>query len=457
MRPKTTHTLLRAILALVAMLAVFALPGCKGKEQAGTGKKGLASGRGLEESLNSDKAPDYPVLWDTRPYKNIHKSAQQAWFLTETAYFVVQDKWRSATGEQRKAVEQEIDRNVFGVNDEVKQLFEDAIKAEPDNALNYASYAMWLKPRKYIKEGGFVNAYPDALKNIDKAIELWPDESRFYLQKAWIIYAPNYCGDWLRAGVDDKLAVNAALPDIEQLFATAEKYDPNNAYINYHHALTLYRFTDPAQFDSIKDALLRELRAGNQKSRNFFFFPPPLLPYSQSARVAVLWGTETEAIFYDHWHQFGEYPVSAVRSLVDTMTTSLQWPEQKQEIAEVMYFAYAVGRTEPFDSSYFHMQQRVMDIIMEQQKDNAEERRKLAEEARYLFAQYRDTAQELYDRKLITDVKRLDVSGVEDVERSGSRKNNIKDIVQRRHAGYLKHFAETFDVQFPLPESPEEW
>ncbi len=460
-RKDTNALLLRPLLllAVAAALLLAAVAGCNGKgggTKSGNGK-GLASTRGLEESLQGGKEPEYPILWDARPYKNIHKSAQQAWFLTETAYFVVQEKWRGSSGEQRAAVEREIDNNLFGVNKDIDKLFQDAIKAEPENALNYATYAMWLKPRKYIREGGFVNAYPDALKNIDKAIELWPDESRFYLMKAWIIYAPNYCGDWLRAGVDEKLAVNAALPDIEQLFATAEKYDPDNAYINYSHALTLYRFSDPAEFDSIKDTLLREIRAGNRKSRSYFFFPPPLLPNSKDARVALLFGTETEAIFYDHWHQFGEYPASAVRSIIDRLCQSLTWPQDKQDIGEVMYFAYAVGRTEPYDRSYFHMQQRVMDIIMGQQNDNAAERRKLAEEARYLVEQYKTTAQAFYDRKLIKDAKNIDVSGIEELEQGGSRKINLKEIIQRREAGFLKHFGETFGLDMPLPENPEEW
>lgn len=434
-----------------AVLALL-LFGCK---NGGGGKTG---GQGPGKSGGQQASSQYPVDWDKRPYTKCHDSVQKAWFLTENAYFVVREKWVHSKGDVRKSVEGEIDHNLFGVNDEVKRLFEDGIKAEPENALNYASYAVWLKPRKYVSnEGTYNNAFPDAVKQIDKAIELWPDESRFYLIKAWIVYAPNYVGDWLRSTPDSDLQVNAAMSDLEGLFASAEKYDPDNANINYLHALTVYRYSDPTKFDDYKDTLLREIRAGNRKSRNYFFFPPPVKPANLEAQVALLQPTQVEAVYYDIWNQFGFFSPTSVRQMIDRLGQSLKWPDDKQDFAEVMYFAYSIGRALPYDRSYFHMQQRLLDQAMTSCADNPAERRKLAEVARYLGEQYHDAATDFYGKKLLKDSAHLDVSGIESVEQGGARQNNLKEELQPREAAYLKKVAEELKVEMPLPSDPAKW
>ena len=74
----------------------------------------------------------------------------------------------------------EIERNIFGVNDKIDQLFKDAIAAQPDNPLNIATYAYYLKARKrFHKDGSTNDTEQEAMELMDQAIALWPDESSF--------------------------------------------------------------------------------------------------------------------------------------------------------------------------------------------------------------------------------------------------------------------------------------
>ena len=86
----------------------------------------------------------YPHYLD-RPYTDIHEDAQQAWFLVETSYLVVKDKYDRAQklkessdpaeqAEGQKLYEEvvgEVQTVIFGTNATVEQLFKSAIEAQP--------------------------------------------------------------------------------------------------------------------------------------------------------------------------------------------------------------------------------------------------------------------------------------------------------------------------------------
>lgn len=433
---------------IAAALILMLLPACK--------EKPGATATGGSSTSKSSTGQQYPIAWDKRPYSVVHPSVKQAWFLTESAYVVVKGKWKKSTGEVRKNVEKELDRSIFGVEDEVKQLFEDAIKAEPENPLNYAAYAVYLKPRKYIKEGGFTNAYPDALKNVDKAIELWPDEARFYLLKIWIVTAPNLCHDWYRAGLDEEMAIAAALPDLLDLYSKAEQYDPDNSNINYEKACTLFRYTPPEKHAAIRDDLLREIRAGNLKTTSYFTFPPPLDVHAHEAKLILLNEFEYEARYYDHWNQFGNYSGSDISEIITSLISQLQWPKDKDEIADVMFFAYSAGRTKPYSRSFFSMQHVIMNSLLAQTKEGSKERLKLAEAARNLNDQYKTVTTQMLSKRILKDSTLLDAAGVEKVEQ-GLRQLNVEEHLQPHQAAYLKRFGEIMGVEFPLDKNPENW
>ncbi len=427
---------------------------CSACPRHDTGDAGVGDG-----GIIASKIPKYPIPFPERPYTKLHPSAAQAWFLTETAYFVVADKYKhAASSAQRSAITTEIDHNIFGVNDKVDQLFKDAIKAEPKNPLNYAAYAIYLKPRKRFKGKGFTEAYPEALQQIDKAIALWPDESSFYVTKIFIMTAPHMADQWLRSGAGEDIAIESKMPEIDTLFTNAEKYDPNNSFINYWHAILKFRYTDPDKVDSIREDVLREIEAGNHKSENYFTFGAPVPPRQITmTQLPILYGGETEAKYVDQWGQFGTYPGQTIENLVSALAAKFKWPQDKDKFAALMYFYYNLGRTKPYNRSYFSMQLPLLVTIRSQAGKDGKDAAKLADLARYLDDQYRSVGNKLYDVKLLKDPAKVNAAGINELEESGSGQENLRDYLQGPEAAYLHKAGEVLGLKFPLPEDPTQW
>lgn len=439
-------------LALVLLLAA----GCNGS--GSQGKKEKLSTSNTELLTESKVSKKYPIAFADRPYKKVHPSVEKAWLLVETAYFVVKEKYRKSSGAQRTEVEKEIEKSIFVVNDTVEALFKEAIAAEPENPLNHAAYAVYLKPRKrVVADGGFNNTFNQALEEMDAAIKIWPDEWTFYMDKVWIRTWPHFCDDWVRAGAMEELAIAQQMPLMEDELAKAEQYYPDNALINYYRAMILVHYYDPSKLAEVREKVMREIKAGNRKPDNLFFFPPPLLAYTDNASVPVLHGTETEPKYVDQWLQFGSWDFNAAHGLFEGMLPLLSWPEDKEDITQLMYCAYALGRTKPYDRSFFTWQQRILDHCMKQLPADSAERVKLAQAAAYLAEIYSDQAQKLLTKKLIKDETKLDVGGISFVENGASRRNNLQDHLQGPQAAYLKRFGEIFGIKFPLPEDPKDW
>jgi tetratricopeptide (TPR) repeat protein len=426
------------------------------------GAKGTAGtpGKGVTKVAKGSSAEDsYPIPLFARPYQDIHESARQAWFLVETSYFVVSDKYKKARNDTRQSVADEINSNIFGINDKVEQLFKDAITQEPENALNHATYAMYLMPRK--RRVGetyeYLNAEDEALAEMDKAIALWPDDAGLYMLKIHLMVEARQTHDWMRAGYAEQEGMSTQREEIERLFTKAEQYYPQNAYINYYRALVLYHISDPAKIEENKAAMMREIRSGNQKSENLFYFPPPLPAWTYNSKVVILWGTETEPAWYDHWNQYGTYPVERVGGMVGALAETMEWPKDKQDISDLMYFLYGVGRTQPYDRSYFNWQQRLLDRWVSQAAKGSDDSLKLAEAARFLTDQYKAVGDHFYNLKLLKNPTQINVAGVEQLEMGASRQPNLEAELQPREAAYLFKFGEIFGIDFPLPQDKRNW
>ena len=428
---------------------------------------------GNETGLRFSNDPVYPIPLADRPYQDVHESVHQAWFLIETGYFVIKDKYLEAgrmlsskdeaTKQKgslmRQEITQEIEHNIFQVNDRIEALFQEAIDAEPDNPLNYASYSIYLKPRRRpVEDDKFIDTEAEALEMMDRAIELWPDEASFYMLKVNILADSHKCHDWLRSQMAQQIAINKRLEMIEDLLDKAEQYYPDNHYINYRKALLMVRYTPPEEIPGIMDKLIGELRKGNAKPSGYFNYPPPLEPFPHDVQKVRLTGSETEAKYVDQWMLYGHYDTQAISLLVDVLVQNLNWPEDKEDIGELMYFLYQIGRTKPYDRSMFSLQLKVLNPMLERQADSgSEEAKKLAEALRFLTSQYQEVANSLYTRKLIVDSWKLDVRGINDVEVGGSHMKNVREIIQGPQAAYLQRAGEILGIDFPLPENPRLW
>lgn len=444
----------------------LALAGCPKERMGGSGAGGQAT------PTASTKSVIDPVPRSARPYQDIHQSAKEAWKLVETAYFVIKQKYADAQRlaesddlaerlrgtDLRTTVSEEIEKNIFGVNNEVEALFQDAIENEPDNPLNIATYAYYLKARKrWIEDGGYTNTESEALEQISKAIELWPDEASFYLLKIHIMTAPHLCHDWLRAGALEEIAIARRIPEIRELFDKAEQYAPDNHYVNYYNALTITKFTPAEEFAEVREEVMREVRTGNRKPLGYFSFPPPLRPFEAVWRPVRLDGTETQAVYVDHWILFGHYDLEAMHRLLTQALPDLQWPQDKQEISELMYMLYQLGRTKPFDRSYFAMQLRALEPYLQRADPGSQEALDLAAALRFLNDQYQSVGLTLYRRGEITDSTKIGVEGIYELEVGATHQQTLLDAIQGPQAAYLKRAGEILNLDFPLPEDPEDW
>jgi hypothetical protein len=451
------------VLGLALMLA-----GCPGGGQPGAVKTG-AAGPGKTQA----SAAKYPIPLTQRPYQKVHKSVEEAWFLVETGYAVIQQKYVYAnqlisSGSEdekqqgikaKESLSPEIQTNVFFINPKINQLFLDAIAAEPDNPLNYAAYAYYLKARKLVDDQGHYlgEGEDEAVKNIDKAIKLWPDDSMFYLLKIHILSAPHQCHEWYRGAAGEEIVLEKRLDELRNIFQLAEQYDPDNAYINYYKALLFTQLTPPESFQSIRDEVYREVVAGNQKGSGHFFFPPPLNPYYELASAIVIKGDEKEAIYYDQWNFFGIIAASNVTQMTDQLLDQYQWPKDKESISELMLAVYQMGSIKPLSRSYFSLQSGIINKLQSQTDPKSQDYLDLANAARFLNQQYVDLANQMLREKVISDSRLIDSVGVGKAESIVFRNEPLVQKFQKREAAYLKKAGEILKIKFPLPENPEEW
>jgi hypothetical protein len=450
---------------------LFLLVGCREKGQSGqaTGPKG-GDTKWDEQKNKLSTDSEYPILWASRDYSDIHPSAQKAWWLTETAYYMVKGKYIESTkllhsddpaerekgAAMRKASGEEMDTSIFAVNDEVERLFLDAIAQEPDNPLNHATYALYLKPRKRYAAGTYVNTREEALQQVEKAIELWPDDAGFYMLKAYIISGSDRAHDWFRMISRPPEDAPQMLDELREAYTKAAQYYPDNAYINYSRAVDIFVYTAPDQRATVRDEILREIRDGNSKPLSIFYHGPPVQPFAVEPKEPKLFGTEKEPVYIDQWRNFGRYDYDSIDGIIELCMTGLKYPEDRETIQELMYFLYRLGTTRPFDRSFFGLQPKIL-ITLSRAEDNAEERIKLQAVMNFINTQYREAATELVKKGYEIKSTEFDAIGISNLESSESGQDNLKKILQPRQAASLKKAEEELGMQFVLPSNPEAW
>jgi hypothetical protein len=435
--------------------------------------KGVA---GDDKPAPSPAKTGMPMARIDRPYKDVHQDVKRAWFMVESAYLVVGDKYKAAyqgepaadpnaankRGSQQKAVNEEIQRNLFGVQPAIMQLFEGAIKAEPDNPLNMVAYAVYLKPRRDYSKPKYAEQEPEALKLMDRAIELWPDEACFYVAKAVMMVSPQRVHEYSRTTPMEEELLAARDAEVRDLLTKAELYDKKNSYINYYKAQLIARFaTERAGPEGAVEAaraeMLREVKAGNEKKYADFIFPPPLDPYWAGSRELKLLPGSAEAIYYDNWAQFGWYDVNGQQALMMTILDGAQWPRDKEDIGALMWMFYHMGRTAPFERTYFSWQQLVLTAMRDDPATPPEEKAKLSQVLFNLNDLYVQACQRLVGLGIYIDPTQYDARGFQDAELKSARNGRVKDLIQPLHGSFLDTAGHTLGLDFPLDPDPKTW
>jgi hypothetical protein len=465
--------LLRYMIAL-SLLGILLAGGCREKPaqtvKTPDAKAGATTTTAADQSRDGQK---YPIALSLRPYQDVHGDIKKAWFLVETSYYVVSSKWAEADkllksgnaaevkrgGDLKQQLTTELERSIFGTNDKVEALFKQAIAAEPENPLNMASYAFYLRARKRMmpNSDSFNNTEGEALEWMDKAIAKWPDEWSFYMMKAFILNEPLFCYEWFRASAMEELAIEKRLPMIRELCTKAEQYYPQNSFINYYKMMVIVKFSDPAKFSEYQDELMREIRAGNAKSESVFFFFPPLCPEMNYALKPVLRADLPDAQYIDQWTQSGHLDMNLIAQITIDLSKDYTWPKDKDNLQTLMMFLYKIGRTEPRDRSVFSLQSQLMQPIAAKLEPGSPDALKFAEVNRFLNDQYHDIAQLFFDRGYIKDRTKIDVIGVAETEKTTTRQPGVYTECQGRQAAYLKRAGEILGLKFDLPEDPDKW
>lgn len=399
---------------------------------------------------------------------NIHIAAREAWLLVETSYLVIEERWNESAEmisagdpdlkEKGMLLRQEtgdaIDNVVFGINETVEELFKEAIAQEPDSPENLATYAFYLKPRRRWVDQALIPTDIQAFELLDQAIEMDPENSLWYLMKIHFMTSPQVCHNWFREYALEEQAIQRWLPDIKEFFDKAEGYAPDNGYINYYNALLLNKFApyDP-QFPQ-KAELMREIRAGNKKEYVNFFFPPPLPPFSDVFYQPIIREKNNAAVFVDHWNQFSMLDTQDVDALLARLAASMSWPEDKEDIGELMVMLYQLGRIQPYDRSFFALQLKLLQPFAEQVDKGSDEALKLAETIRYLNDQYHTVANQFYNDGLIDDPAKVGVIGIHDVERGYSHRSSLAHLTQPHQKAFLMHAAEVLGLDYQLFDQP---
>lgn len=461
---------MRVTLSCTAALAALLILGCPGQQGS------------QQQQAQSSGLPALPVSRSTRNYIQVHESVKKAWGLVEATYAVVLEKWKDSSALMaaddpaerergvllREQVNNEIQQNIFQVNAEIESLFQEALAAEPDNPLNYAAYAYYLKPRKRpMPDGAPRDTEGEAVDKIDKAIELWPDESSFYLLKVEIISSAQICHEWVRSTPYEAELIAQRMDTIRELLDKAEQYDPDNSYINYKTALMEAHY-GPAQlkegsdvetvpFDDLRGRIVREIRSGNKKRDNRFFFPPPLLPYNQNARNATLLDDSLEPAYVDQWNQFGHWDTIVVDDLLTKLTSDWTWNRNKDDVAQLLLMLFKLGETEPYDRSFFGLVLKLLQPFQEKTEPGSPERLALAQAMRNLDSHYMELTSEIKSRRMLKDPSLVGVMAVHEAELNFTRNPFLMEYDQGHFSAWLRKANETLELGLELGDDPEKW
>ena len=199
---------------------------------------------------------------------------------------------------------------------------------------------------------------------------------------------------------------------------------------------------------------MREIRAGNQKENVNFFFPPPLPAFGQVYFQPIIREINFSPVYVDHWNQFSMYDTLDVDALVTRLSETMSWPEDKQDIGELMVMLYQLGRTQPYDRSFFGLQLKLLQQFAEQVEQGSDAALELAETIRYLNDQYHTLGNKYFDEGFIKDPAKVGVIGIHEVELGYSHRRRMAEIGQGHHKAFLLRAAKILDLEFTLYDQP---
>jgi hypothetical protein len=271
------------------------------------------------------------------------------------------------------------------MNDDARKLFAEpndkyserllrAARWHIQNAANYAAAGVFLIPRDR----------PKAVEEMEKAISLKDDPAYHYL-KAFALVGQVVMGDFLftSSGPDIyKDNKDAYTKEIE----AAIKLDPDNGFLDYNLAIFY-----GAHLEDTETAV-KWLKSGNQKTRFYFYLPPPL-----PTRISY-WG-ELESLngkYPDLESNFGLYHLAELQLLIwraGDYALAHNRPDLFNELACLIYNA---SNTTPLDRPYFSL----YDVLFQSMKKyyaakNDKTRLQAVERA---FKNEKDIAHEAYAR-----------------------------------------------------------
>jgi hypothetical protein len=218
------------------------------------------------------------------------------------------------------------------------------------------------------------------------------------------------------------------------------------------------RLTPTKDFDKVKPEILEQIRKGNSKPVGHFAFPPPADAYPEMAHYVELRSEFQSSQNYDAWMNYGYYDQPGLLTLYDNLVPELHWPQDKQTVADLMFMFYNLGRTKPFDTSFFSWQQRILASLQADPGASQQAKTELGNALLVLNDYFTATCQELAAVPLMFDPTKFDVVGLSEFETTTSRQERQREIVQAREASYLSAVAPKLGLPpFPLDPDPSHW
>ena len=221
------------------------------------------------------------------------------------------------------------------------------------------------------------------------------------------------------------------------MFDKAESKAPENGYINYYNASITSKFSEPSAEFPERDEILREIRAGNKKIYVNFFFPPPVPAFADVYWQPILREEIPTAVYIDHWNQFSMHDTQDIANMVTRLSSTMSWPEDKDDIGELMVMLYQLGRTQPYDRSFFSLQLRLLNPFSESVANGSDDALELADILRYLNDQYQTVGNRLYTSGEISDPAKVGAVGIHETELRYAHRRKLADVIQRHHKAFL--------------------
>ncbi|MEP0813779.1 MAG: hypothetical protein HRF49_03820 [bacterium] len=332
----------------------------------------------------------------------------------------------------------------------VGRQFETSIKQNPGNANNYASYAVFLKPRNEVL----------AVKNFKEAISLWPENYVFHFLLADYLYRSVTSNRYtVFKGEHPVLRRLKNEKEILHELDLAIKYDPNNPFLLIYRGQVLISLG--------KDAveIMNEFeRALDTPGNSFYIIPPPRpakMQYWYDSESLVARITELNYAFEGN---YGFYLDGVIERYISDGGLREAAERKGPKVFSDMYrIIEKMAKTMPMDKSYFYLTELVGREMVKYYEDHgggepAELARKTLDasfkvesEIRKFCKTNKAWAERLPEGVEPTDPKSVSLKFIE----TKLRRNNpsMRDILKKYHPRFIRESLELAE-KFPVEADP---